>query len=110
MARSLIYSILNSLGDENFREYIHRQIEESIFDSHRITNVFPQIFQAHYEQMIGAFPEETTKEECNIVIANCIGVYLGKVQNRLHIEKIGEQYSENMNGKITKTSLWRKTL
>lgn len=109
MPKTTVYSILRGLDIVTLSNYIHQQIDEPTFDSHRITNVFPQIFQAHYEQMIGTFPEETTQEECNIVIANCIGIYLGKVQNLLHIEKIGKQYSENMNGKITKTSLWRKT-
>ena len=90
-------------------KYIYENIAELTFDSHRITNYFPQDFQDCYERMLIAHADEGDIRNRNAIIANRIGIYLGHNSRSLQIEKIGEVTSINMNGEETPTSLWRKT-
>ena len=100
MEKITAYSILKELGNEN--------IAEPTFDSHRITNPFPQDFRHYYERMLIAHEDEGDIRDRNIIIARSIGNYLGHNSGALQIEKIGEIASTNMNGEETPTSLWRK--
>ena len=103
------YSILKELGNDALHKYIYENIAELTFDSHRITNCFPQDFQDCYERMLIAHADEGGIRDRNIIIARSIGNYLGHNSRALQIEKIGEVMSTNMNGEETPTSLWRKT-
>jgi hypothetical protein len=103
------YSILKELGNDALRRYIYENITEKTFDSHRITNHFPQDFKDYYERMLIAHADEGDLLNQNVIIANRIGIYLGQNSRALRIEKIGTVTSANMNGKDTPTSLWRKT-
>lgn len=109
MTKITAYTILKELGNEALNKYIYENIAEPIFDSHRITNPFPQDFKGHYERMLTAHSTEGSVEARNIVIANLIGIYLGRNKKALNIRKIGNNVSKNMNGKETQTSLWEKT-
>ena len=100
MTRITAYVILKELGNDALHKYIYENIAEPTFDSHRITNPFPQDFRDYYEGEI---------RNRNVIIANRIGIYLGHNSRDLQIEKIGEVTSTNMNGEETPTSLWRKT-
>ena len=102
------YSILKELGNDALHKYIYENIAEPTFDSHRITNYFPQDFQDCYERMLIAHADEGGIRDKNIIIARSIGNYLGHNGRDLQIEKIGEVMSTNMNGEDTPTSLWRK--
>ena len=103
------YSILKELGNDALHKYIYENIAEPTFDSHRITNLFPQDFRDYYERMLIAHADEGDIRNRNVIIANRIGIYLGHNSRDLQIEKIGEVTSTNMNGEETPTSLWRKT-
>ena len=103
------YSILKELGNDALYKYIYENIAESIFDSHRVTNPFPQDFKDYYERMLITHEDEGDIRDRNIIIARSIGIYLGHNSRDLQIEKIGEVTSTNMNGEETPTSLWRKT-
>ena len=103
------YSILKELGNDALYKYIYENIAELTFDSHRITNYFPQDFQDCYERMLIAHADKGDIRNRNAIIANRIGIYLGHNSRALQIEKIGEVTSINMNGEETPTSLWRKT-
>lgn len=46
------YSILKELGNDALHKYIYENIAEPTFDSHRITNLFPQDFRDYYERML----------------------------------------------------------
>ena len=100
MTRITAYVILKELGNDALHKYIYENIAEPTFDSHRITNPFPQDF---------AHADEGDIRNRNVIIANRIGIYLGHNSRDLQIEKIGEVTSTNMNGEETPTSLWRKT-
>uniref|UniRef100_UPI004029D0B8 hypothetical protein n=1 Tax=Alistipes onderdonkii TaxID=328813 RepID=UPI004029D0B8 len=102
------YSILKELGNDALHKYIYENIAEPTFDSHRITNPFPQDFKDYYERMLIAHMDEGDIRDKNIIIARSIGNYLGHNSRALQIEKIGEVTSTNMNGKETPTSLWRE--
>ena len=102
------YSILKELGNDALCKYIYENIAEPTFDSHRITNPFPQDFRDYYERMLIAHEDEGDIRDRNIIIARSIGNYLGHNSGALQIEKIGEVASTNMNGEETPTSLWRK--
>jgi len=102
------YSILKELGNDALHKYIYENIAEPVFDSHRITNPFPQDFRDYYERMLIAHANEGDIRNRNAIIANRIGIYLGHNSRALRIEKIGEVTSTNMNGEETSTSLWRK--
>lgn len=108
MAKITAYVILKELGNDALHKYIYENIVESTFDSHRITNPFPQDFKNYYERMLIAHADEGDIRDRNIIIARFIGNYLGHNSEALQIEKIGEVTSTNMNGKETPTSLWRK--
>lgn len=110
MRRITAYSILKELGNDALRRYIYENIAESTFDSHRITNHFPQNFRDYYERMSIAHVNDGDTKARNIIIANRIGIYLGQNRRALQIEKIGRTRSKNMNGEKTPTSLWRKTV
>ena len=88
--------------------YIYENIAEPTFDSHRITNPFPQDFRDYYERMLIAHADEGDIRNRNVIIANRIGIYLGRNSRDLQIEKIGEVTSTNMNGEETPTSFWKK--
>lgn len=103
-----VYSILKELGNDALYKYIYENIAEPTFDSHRITNPFPQDFQDCYERILIAHADEGDIRDRNIIIARSIGNYLGHNSRALQIEKIGEVTSTNMNGEETPTSLWRK--
>lgn len=109
MTRTTAYSILKELGNDALYKYIYENIAEPIFDSHRVTNPFPQDFKEHYERMLIAHADEGDIRNRNVIIANRIGIYLGRNSRDLQIEKIGEVTSINMNGEKTPTSLWNKT-
>lgn len=102
------YSILKELGNDALHKYIYENIAEPTFDSHRITNLFPQDFRDYYERMLIAHADEGDIRNRNVIIANRIGIYLGRNSRDLQIEKIGEVTSTNMNGEETPTSFWRK--
>lgn len=108
MTRTTAYSILKELGNDALYKYIYENIAEPIFDSHRVTNPFPQDFRDYYERMLIAHEDEGDIRDRNIIIARSIGNYLGHNSGALQIEKIGEVASTNMNGEETPTSLWRK--
>ena len=74
----------------------------------RITNPFPQDFRDYYERMLIAHADEGDIRNRNVIIANRIGIYLGRNSRDLQIEKIGEVTSTNMNGEETPTSFWKK--
>ena len=59
--------------------------------------------------MLIAHADEGDIRNRNVIIANRIGIYLGRNSRDLQIEKIGEVTSINMNGEKTPTSLWNKT-
>lgn len=109
MKRPSAYSILKELGNEALRRYIYESIAEPVFDSHRITNPFPQDFKEHYERMLIVHASAGDMRNRNVIIANRIGIYLGHNSRALQIERIGKVTSTNMNGEETPTSLWRKT-
>ena len=109
MEKITAYSILKKLGNDALYKYIYENIAEPTFDSHRVTNPFPQDFQDCYERMLIAHADEGDIRNRNAIIANRIGIYLGHNSRALQIEKIGEVTSINMNGEETPTSLWRKT-
>ena len=102
------YSILEELGNDALYRYIYENITETTFDSHRITNPFPQDFKDYYDRMLIAHEDKGDIRNRNVVIANCIGFYLGHNSEALRIEKIGEVKSTNMNGEESQTSLWKK--
>ena len=102
------YSLLKELGNDALYKYIYENIAEPTFDSHRITNPFPQDFKDYYERMLIAHEDEGDIRDRNIIIARSIGNYLGHNSRALQIEKIGEVTSTNMNEEETQTSLWRK--
>ena len=102
------YSILKELGNDALYKYIYENIAEPTFDSHRITNPFPQDFRDYYERMLIAHADEGDIRNRNVIIANRIGIYLGRNSRDLQIEKIGEVTSTNMNGEETPTSFWKK--
>ena len=102
------YSILEELGNDALYKYIYENIAETTFDSHRITNPFPQDFKDYYERMLIAHEDKGDIRKRNEIIAKLIGTYLGHNSEVLRIEKIGEVTSTNMNGKETPTSLWAK--
>ena len=104
------YSILKELGNKALLKYIRERIHEPTFDSHRITNRFPKDFTDYYERMLIVHANEGDIRNRQVVIAKLIGSYLGHNRKALKIEKIGIAQSENMNGAITPTSLWKKTL
>lgn len=109
MEKITAYSILKELGNDALYKYIYEDIAEPTFDSHRVTNPFPQDFKDYYERMLIAHADEGDIRARNIIIARFIGNYLGHNSRALQIEKIGEVTSTNMNGEETPTSLWRKT-
>lgn len=109
MEKITAYSILKELSNDAMHKYIYENIAEPSFDSHRVTNPFPQDFKDHYERMLIAHADEGDIRNRNVIIANRIGIYLGRNSRALHIKKIGEVTSTNMNGEETPTSLWRKT-
>ena len=84
------YSILKELGNDAMHKYIYENIAEPTFDSHRITNPFPQDFRDYYERMLIAHADEGDIRNRNVIIANRIGIYLGRNSRDLQIEKIGE--------------------
>ena len=90
MTRTTAYSILKELGNDALYKYIYENIAEPIFDSHRVTNPFPQDFKDHYERMLIAHADEGDIRNRNVIIANRIGIYLGRNSRDLQIEKIGE--------------------
>ena len=102
------YSILKELGNDALHKYIYENIAEPTFDSHRITNPFPQDFRDYYERMLIAHADESGIRDRNIIIARSIGNYLVHNSRDLQIEKIGEVMSTNMNGEETPTSFWKK--
>ncbi|GAB0484888.1 hypothetical protein KML24008_13850 [Alistipes onderdonkii] len=108
MEKITAYSILKELGNDALYKYIYEDIAEPTFDSHRVTNLFPQDFKDYYERMLIAHADEGDIRARNIIIARFIGNYLGHNSRALQIEKIGEVTSTNMNGEETPTSLWRK--
>lgn len=108
MEKITAYSILKELGNDALCKYIYENIAEPSFDSHRVTNPFPQDFKDYYERMLIAHEDEGDIRDRNIIIARSIGNYLGHNSGALQIEKIGEVASTNMNGEETPTSLWRK--
>ena len=101
------FNMLNAAGSLTFAS--ERSPAAVTFDSHRITNPFPQDFRDYYERMLIAHADEGDIRNRNVIIANRIGIYLGHNSRDLQIEKIGEVTSTNMNGEETPTSLWRKT-
>ena len=108
MEEATAYSILKELGNDTLCRYIYENITELTFDSHRITNHFPQDFKDYYERMLVAHTHEGDIRNRNVIIANRIGIYLGQNSQALQIEKIGEVTSTNMNGEESPTSLWKK--
>lgn len=108
MEKITAYSILKELGNDALCKYIYENIAEPTFDSHRITNPFPQDFRDYYERMLIAHADEGDIRNRNVIIANRIGIYLGRNSRDLQIEKIGEVTSTNMNGEETPTSFWKK--
>lgn len=108
MAKITAYSILKELGNDALHKYIYENITESTFDSHRITNYFPHDFKNTYERMLIAHADKGDIRDRNAIIANRIGIYLGRNRRALQIEKIGEVTSTNMNGEETPTSFWKK--
>ena len=102
------FLLLKELGNDALHKYIYENIAEPTFDSHRITNPFPQDFRDYYERMLIAHADEGDIRNRNVIIANRIGIYLGRNSRDLQIEKIGEVTSTNMNREETQTSLWKK--
>ena len=94
------YSILKELGNDAMHKYIYENIAEPTFDS--------QDFRDYYERMLIAHADEGDIRNRNVIIANRIGIYLGRNSRDLQIEKIGEVTSTNMNGEETPTSFWKK--
>ncbi len=84
------YLLLKELGNDALHKYIYENIAKSTFDSHRITNPFPQDFKDHYERMLIAHADEGDIRNRNVIIANRIGIYLGRNSRDLKIEKIGK--------------------
>lgn len=110
VAMTQTYRILKELGNHRLRKYIYENIAEAIFDSHRITSRFPQDFRTYYERMLNALASEgDDTREPHRAIANQIGNYLRQNSRALEIEKIGEVTSMNMNGRTSRSSLWKKT-
>lgn len=103
------YRILKELGNHRLRKYIYENIAEPTFDSHRITSRFPQDFRTYYERMLNALASEGNIQDPHFAIANQIGNYLRLNSQALEIEKIGDVTSANMNGKTSRSSLWKKT-
>lgn len=104
------YRILKELGNDQLRRYIYENIAEQTFDSHRITSRFPEEFRPYYERMLSALAREgDDTREPHRAIANQIGNYLKRNSRALEIEKIGEVTSMNMNGRTSRSSLWKKT-
>lgn len=104
------YRILKELGNDQLRRYIYENIAEPTFDSHRITSRFPEEFRPYYERMLSALAREgDDTREPHRAIANQIGNYLRQNSRALEIEKIGEVTSMNMNGRTSRSSLWKKT-
>ena len=62
MEKITAYSILKELGNDALCKYIYENIAEPTFDSHRITNPFPQDFRDYYERMLIAHEDEATFE------------------------------------------------
>mgnify|MGYP003243347014 CR=1 FL=1 len=90
--------------------HIYENIAEPTFDSHRITSRFPEEFRPYYERMLSALAREgDDTREPHRAIANQIGNYLKRNSRALEIEKIGEVTSMNMNGRTSRSSLWKKT-
>lgn len=110
MKKSSTYSILKEIGDDALRKYIYKNVTESSFDSHRITNYFPKDFKDYYERMLATLADKGDVKIRNVAIANLIGIYLGQNRRVLQIEKVGINKSQNMNGEESTTSLWRKTV
>lgn len=103
------YRILKELGNHRLRKYIYENIAEPTFDSHRITSRFPQDFRTYYERMLSALASEENIQDPHFAIANQVGNYLRLNSQALQIEKIGDATSSNMNGKTSRSSLWKKT-
>lgn len=105
------YRILKELGNHRLRNYIYENIAEPTFDSHRITSRFPQDFRTYYERMLNALASEgNIPQNPHFAIANQIGNYLRLNSQALQIEKIGDARSSNMNGKTSRSSLWKKAV
>lgn len=108
VAMTQTYRILKELGNHRLRKYIYEDIAEAIFDSHRITSRFPQDFRTYYERMLNALASEGNIQDPHFAIAKQIGNYLRLNRQALQIEKIGDATSSNMNGKTSRSSLWKK--
>ena len=79
MTRITAYVILKELGNDALHKYIYENIAEPTFDSHRITNPFPQDFRDYYERMLIAHADEGDIRNRNVIIANRIGGKHGKI-------------------------------
>lgn len=104
-------SILKELGYANLRDYVYRHIPDKEFDSHASINVFPNHFpQYYYERMLAAYHNDVDINKVRFMIANHMGIFLGKYSAALGIEKIGmSQPTLNLNNNLSCNSLWRKT-
>lgn len=60
--------------------------------------------------MQNAYAEYDEMRYRNQKVSTAIGQYLWNHRHSLHIEKIREADSENINGTISPAALWRKTL
>lgn len=104
-----VYAILKKMGNDVLRDYIKTAIPTTEFDSHAVTNMFRTHFPELYERMLNVHSRDRKLDDIRFVIANRIGIYLGRNRESLGVEKIGTRMSLNLNRKTSRTSLWRKT-
>ncbi len=108
--RTTAYTIMGEIGNETLFNFIHNVLPARKFTSHDFTMLFPVHFPNEYERMLEVYAEYGETPYRNQQITRLIGIYLYNYQCELHIEKIRDVRSENINGTISQASIWRKTL
>lgn len=103
------YTIMEEMGNVVLSNFIQRIVPPR-FSSHDFMDLFRSHFSVEYKQMLQVCPECEDEKHRNAKISNAIGRYLGNHQIGLRIEKIGVEHSKNINGTMSKASVWRKIM
>lgn len=108
--RTTAYTIMGEIGNETLFNFIHTVLPAREFTSHDFTMLFKTHFSNEYERTLEVYAEYGETPYRNQQITRLIGIYLYNHQCELHIEKIRDVRSENINGTVSSASIWRKTL
>ena len=103
------YTIMEEMGNAVLSDFI-QSITTTRFSSHYFIDLFRSHFSVEYERMLQVYHEYADNNHRNTKISNAIGRYLGNHQSGLRIEKIGIEQSKNINGTMSKASVWRKIM